>query len=146
MKKRLLLKLINFWPPYLGAGIKVKYMAKDMRVIEVEMKLRFWNRNYVGTHFGGSLFSMVDPFYMLMLVTHLGRDYIVWDKAATIQFKSPGRGKVCARFELTEEEVQRVKALADKGDKVEPVYHVTIKDEQNNVVAEVAKTLYVRKK
>jgi hypothetical protein len=89
-------RLVNFWPPFLGAGIRVKHIAADMKSVDVEMKLRFWNANYVGTHFGGSLFAMTDAFYMLMLMANLGREYIVWDKAASIRYKKPAEER-CAR-------------------------------------------------
>lgn len=86
MKKSALLKLINFWPPFIGTGIRVKSISKDFTDITVELKLRFWNKNYVGTQFGGSIYAMTDPFYMLILMENLGREYIVWDKAANIRF------------------------------------------------------------
>src|SRR6202051_5168931 len=95
---RALLRWISLWPPFLGAGIRVKPIAPDMKAVDVEMKLRWWNANYVGTHFGGSLFAMTDAFYMLMLMANLGRDYIVWDKAASIRYRKPGQGTVRAAF------------------------------------------------
>src|ERR1039458_1263587 len=91
-------RLVNLWPPFLGAGIRIKHIAPDMKAVDVEMKLRWWNANYVGTHFGGSLFAMTDPFYMLMLMANLGRDYIVWDKAASIRYRKPGKGTVRSRY------------------------------------------------
>jgi hypothetical protein len=143
---RKLRRFIRLYPPYLGAGVRVTHIAPDFRRIEVEMPLRFYNRNYVGTHFGGSLYSMVDPFYMLMLINILGPDYIVWDKAANIRFKKPGRGVMKATFELTEEKIAEIRAAADTQPKVEPLFQVLIKDEEGNVVAEVDKLLYVKKK
>jgi hypothetical protein len=98
MERKRLLRFIRFYPPFLGAGIRLKSISEDMRTIEVEMPLRFWNRNYVGTQFGGSLYTMCDPFFMLILINNLGPDYIVWDKAATIRFKKPGKGLVQAVF------------------------------------------------
>ncbi|NJL28204.1 MAG: DUF4442 domain-containing protein [Thermoanaerobaculia bacterium] len=145
-RELLVFKLIKFYPPYLGAGVEVTHIAPDLTSIEVQMKLRFWNRNYVGTHFGGSLYSMCDPFFMIMLLMRLGRDYIVWDKAATIRFLRPGRGTVTARFELPEAEVERVRRLAATEPKVEPVYNVDVVDAQGDVVAKVEKVLYVRRK
>jgi hypothetical protein len=109
LKTHTLLKLLKFWPPYFGAGIRIVHATPDIRQIEVEMKMRFWNKNYVGTHFGGSIYAMVDPFYMLMLIENLGRDYIVWDKASYIQFKKPGTGTVRAKFALTEEKTLYVR-------------------------------------
>lgn len=143
---RKLRRFIRLYPPYLGAGVRVTHIAADFRRIEVEMPLRFYNRNYVGTHFGGSLYSMVDPFYMLMLINILGPDYIVWDKAATIRFKKPGKGVMKATFELTEEQIAKIRAAAETQPKVEPQFQVIIKDAEGNVVAEVDKLLYVKKK
>ena len=84
---------MNVWPPFAGAGIRVVRLDADWRAIDVEMKLRFWNSNYVGTHYGGSLYSMTDPFYMLMLIENLGREYVVWDKAATIRVQEAWGGE-----------------------------------------------------
>lgn len=144
--KRALLKLINFWPPFLGAGIKVVKMSSDVTTIEVKMKLRFWNMNYVGTQFGGSLYAMTDPFFMLILIENLGKDYIVWDKAANIRFRSPGRGTVYATFHIPPEEIARLRAHVDENEKVEPQFQVNIVDETGKIIAEVQKTLYIRKK
>jgi uncharacterized protein DUF4442 len=137
---------VNRYPPYLGAAVRVTRISDDFHYVEVEMPLRFYNRNYVGTHFGGSLYCMVDPFYMLMLINILGPDYIVWDKSAAIRFKRPGKGVVKATFELTEEKIAEIRAAAETQPKVEPQFQVLIKDEEGNVVAEVDKLLYVKKK
>lgn len=139
-------RTMNLYPPYLGAGVHITHMSEDFRSIRVEMPLRFYNKNYVGTHFGGSLYSMCDPFYMLMLMKNLGPGYIVWDRAARIEFKKPGRGTVAASFELTEERIEEIRAQAEASHKVEPTFHVQILDEAGDVVAEVEKVLYVRRK
>lgn len=97
MNNRLFKFLLNIYPPYIGAGIRIRKVAPDFREIVVQMRLRWYNRNYFNTHFGGSLYAMVDPFYCLMLVQVLGKDYIVWDQAATIEFKNPG-GARCRRY------------------------------------------------
>jgi hypothetical protein len=143
---RKLRRRINFYPPYLGACVRVTHISDDFRCVEVEMPLRFYNRNYVGTHFGGSLYSMVDPFYMLMLINILGPEYIVWDKAANIRFKKPGNGVVRAIFEVTEEKIAEIRAGAETQSKVEPLFQVLVKDEAGNVVAEIDKLLYIKKK
>jgi len=143
--RRRRLRWINLWPPLLGAGIRVKRIDPDMKAIDVEMKLHFWNANYVGSHYGGSLYSMADPFYMLMLMANLGRDYIVWDKAASIRFRKPGRGKVTAEFRLSDEQVEDIREKLETQEKVEPTFTVEIKDESGAVIAEVEKLLYVRK-
>ena len=139
-------RAVNFWPPFLGAGIRVQHIAPDMKSIDVEMKLRWWNANYVGTHFGGSLFAMTDPFYMLMLMANLGRDYTVWDKAATIRYRKPGKGTVRAEFRLTDAQLDDIREKLKTLPKYEPVFTVEIKDEQGTVIAEVEKLLYIRRK
>jgi len=139
-------RIMNIYGPYLGAGVKVRYLAKDFREAEVTMKLHWYNRNYVGTHFGGSLFSMIDPFYMLLLMNTLGRDYVVWDASASIDFLRPGRGVVKARFTLTDEMLHDIYQNTANGEKFLPTYEVNIVDEQGELVARAQKTLYIRKK
>lgn len=139
-------RTMNLYPPYLGAGVRIAEMADDMRYIRVEMPLRFYNRNYVGTHFGGSLYSMCDPFYMLMLLKNLGPDYIVWDRSASIDFKKPGTGTVTAEFKLPKARLEKIRHQADTDYKVEPSFEVDIVDEDGDVVASVAKVLYIRRK
>jgi len=137
---------LNFWPPFVGAGIHVKRLQPDWKAIDVEMKLRRWNANYVGTHYGGSLYSMADPFYMLMLIRNLGRGYIVWDKSATIRFRKPGKGTVTASFRLSNEQLNGIRQALETQDKIEPTFVVEVKDEGGDVVAEVQKLLHIRKK
>jgi hypothetical protein len=144
--KRHMRQTMNFWPPFLGAGIRVTRLQPDWRAIDVEMKLRFWNANFVGTHYGGSLYSMTDPFYMLMLMENLGRDYIVWDKSASIRFRKPGKGKMLASFRLTEEQIESIRQQLQTVEKVEPTFLVQVTDETGEVVAEVQKLLHVRRK
>ena len=137
---------INLWPPFLGAGIRVTHIAPDMKSIDVEMKLRWWNANYVGTQFGGSLFAMTDAFYMLMLMANLGRDYIVWDKAATIRYKKPGRGTVRAEFRLSDGQIDDIREKLKTLPKYEPTFTVEVRDECGTVIAEVEKLLHVRRR
>ncbi len=142
----LLHRCINFWPPFFFAGIRVRHMAPDMKAVDVEMRLRFWNANYVGTHFGGSLFSMTDPFYMLMLLANLGSNYIIWDKAARIRYRKPGRGTVRAEFRLSDAQLDEIRDKLKSLPKYDAVFNVEVKDEQGTVIAEVEKVIHVRNK
>jgi len=144
--KRHLRWLINLWPPFLGAGIRVTRLQPDWRAVDVEMKLRFWNSNYVGTHFGGSLYAMTDPFYMLMLIENLGQDYIVWDKSASVRFRQPGKGKVFAAFRLSDQQVEELRRELKTQEKIEPIFAVDVKDETGAVIAEVQQVLHIRKR
>ncbi len=138
--------LMNIWPPFLGAGIRVKRLQPDWKEIDVEMKLRRWNSNYVGTHYGGSLYSMTDPFLMLMLIENLGQDYIVWDKSASIRFKKPARGTVSASFRLSDEQIEEIKQALKTQEKIERAFMVEVKDESGSVIAEIQKLLHIRRK
>ena len=138
--------LVNLYPPYLGAGVRVTRIADDFHSLDVEMRLWPWNRNYVGTHFGGSLFSMADPFFMIMLLELLGKGYVVWDKAGTIRFRRPGRGTVRAHLEIPPERVAEIRRAADQDGKVQPTFTVEIRDAGGEVVAEVEKLISVSRK
>jgi len=144
--KRNARKWINWWPPLLGAGIRVTRWDEEGRAVDVEMPLRWWNRNYVGTQYGGSLYSMTDPFYMVMLMENLGSGYVVWDKSATIRFRRPGRGKVRAEFRLSDDVVAEIRAAVEREGKIEREFPVNVTDETGEVVAEVTKLLHVRKR
>ncbi len=139
-------RLMNRYGPYLGAGVKIEYIANDWREIRVSMNMHWYNRNAVGTHFGGSLYAMIDPHYMLMLMKLLGKGYVVWDKAASIDFIKPGKGKLTATMVITDEMLTDISHATAAGVKYLPEYPVEIIDESGEVVARAIKTLYIRKK
>ncbi len=143
-QQRFLERLINFYPPLLGAGIRVKHV--DELTTRVTMRLTPLNRNVVGTHFGGSLYSMCDPWFMLILMRVLGSGYIVWDKAASIQFLQPGRGTVTATFHIPPERIDEIRSAMDTNKKIEPTFAVDVLDTEGKAVAHVEKLLYVRRK
>lgn len=145
-RARLLRFGLNLYPPYLGAGVRVRHISPDFCEVRVKMGLSLLNRNYVGTQFGGSLYSMTDPFFMLMLMENLGRDYIVWDKAANIEFVSPGKGPVYADFRIDQQLLDDIRENTASGDKYLPRLHAEVRDGEGTLVARVQKTLYVRLK
>ncbi|SNX29173.1 Acyl-coenzyme A thioesterase PaaI, contains HGG motif [Polynucleobacter meluiroseus] len=146
MKSHHLRLIMNIWPPFLGAGIHVEHISKDYRSARVSLKHGLSNRNIVGVHFGGSLFAMTDPFFMLCFSKNLGDDYIVWDQAAKIEFLKPGKGKVVAEFSINQAQIDDLVSLASSGEKVLQDFIVEVKDGVGDVVARITKTLYVRKK
>ena len=139
-------RLLNFYGPYLGAGVKINYIAEDFTEIRVSMKLRWYNRNVMSTHFGGSLYSMVDPHLMLMLMKLLGPGYMVWDKSAAIDFVRPGKGTVSAIICIDDEIVQTIKEKVAAKRRCEPEFDIEVVDDQEKLVCRVKKILYVRKK
>jgi acyl-coenzyme A thioesterase PaaI-like protein len=137
---------LNTYMPYFGAGVRLTQLDFDAGIAQVEMSLNVFNRNIVGTQFGGSLYAMIDPLYMLLLMHQLGDDYVVWDKAAKIDFISPGRGRVTARIELAPEEIQTIKQLAADNRSVLRTYPIDIFGADDKIVAHVEKVLYIRRK
>jgi acyl-coenzyme A thioesterase PaaI-like protein len=146
VSSKLIGRFINWWPPFLFSGIRVKSIAPDWRHIEVELRLRWWNRNAVGTLFGGSLFAMIDPFYPLMLQHNLGPEYTVWVKSAAIEFIAPGRSVALATMQLSGEKLAEIRAATEGGDKYLPAFSITITDPQGKPISQVNKLLYVRRK
>lgn len=138
--------MMKFWPPLLGAGIKIHYVSKAIDSFEVRMKLKWYNRNIINTHFGGSLYSMCDPFFMLILMCNLGNKYIVWDKAANIKFKKPGKTMVSAKFHIDQRRIKEIKNEVDINGKMEYTFCATVINTNNEVVAEVEKLIYIRRK
>lgn len=146
MKAGLFKTIVNFWPPLFFSGIKVTYISPDYKETRVTLKLRWYNRNYVRTQYGGSLMSMTDPWYMLMIMTNLGRDYFVWDKHAEIDYISPGKTHVHALFKISDETLNDIRAKTANGEKYVPEFLVDIKDDNGQLVARVKRRVYIKLK
>ncbi len=129
-----------------GAGISVREVSDDFRYGKVRLRMGLTNRNFMGTHFGGSLFAMTDMMYVFMLLRYLGEDHIVWDQSANIQFVKPGRGDVYAEFFLTEERVEAIRARAASGEKCLEEFDVEVQDKEGKLIAKVKRTVYIRLK
>ena len=140
------LKYFKYWPPFLASGISVKEFDLDKRYVVSQMKLSWWNSNAYRTMYGGSLFSMCDPFFVFILAHNLGSGYYIWDLESNIKFIKATKKNVYARFEITESELKKIKEAADSGERVTPVFNTTIVDSDDNLVAEVKKVLYVKAK
>jgi acyl-coenzyme A thioesterase PaaI-like protein len=138
--------LLNLWPPFLCNSIRLRELSDDWSTARVVLRLRPWNRNYVGCQFGGNLFAMVDPFWMLLALHRLGDDYYVWDRAGAIDFVAPGRADVHASFHLTDAMVEDLRVAAAGGDKVLRWFETDITTASGEVIARVRKQLYVRLK
>jgi acyl-coenzyme A thioesterase PaaI-like protein len=145
LKTKVFRRFYNLWPCYFGTGVHIKYIASDFREMRIEIPLDWRTRNYVGTIFGGSMYGAVDPPYMLMLIKNLGSGYEIWDKAAAIRFRRPGRTTLHARFMLDEQEIRLIRELSREGP-VDRVYSVDLIDDEGAVCATVEKTIHIRKK
>lgn len=141
-----MIKKINWYPPYLGAGIRVNKFNDDLTRFEVQLRAKWYNRNLFGTHFGGSLYAMSDPFFVFIIIANLGTDYIVWDKSAAIDFLKPAKGTITAVFEISRERLDEIRAEVDVMGKNTYHFEVELTDEAGVKVARVSKEIYVRNK
>jgi acyl-coenzyme A thioesterase PaaI-like protein len=136
----------NFFPAYRSMGARITYIASDWREMRIKLPLSWRTRNIVGTIFGGSMYGAVDPIYMVMLIKVLGPEYVVWDKAASIQFKKPGKRTLYATFNLAQGEINEIKAALGSSSSIERIYHVELVEADGIVHAAVEKTVYIRRK
>ena len=146
LRSRFLRLLFNLVPAYRGTGARVVYIAADWCEVRVRLPLSLRTRNYVGTIFGGSMYGAVDPVFMLMLIRALGPEYVVWDKAASIRFRRPGRTTLHARFVIPPAELDEIRDRLSRERSVDRVYTVELTDAEGVVHATVEKTLYVRRR
>ena len=145
-QSRVLRWKFNLFPAYRGTGARVTYISADFREIRVKLPLTFRSRNAVGTIYGGSMYSAVDPMYMIMLMHLLGRDYVVWDKAATIRFRKPGRDTLFATFQLDDDELNAIRDATASGTPIDRTYNVDLVDAEGVVHASVQKVIYIKRR
>ena len=112
----------------------------------MRLPLNWRTRNIVGTIFGGSLYGAVDPIYMIQLMRGLGAGFVVWDKAATIRFKQPGRETLHATFRMPQAEVEAVRAEASANGRAERTYTVDLVDAAGEVCASCDKVISIRRR
>ena len=141
-----MIRKINLYPPYLGMGVRVRDWRDDFTRFEVELRARWYNRNLFGTHFGGSLYAMADPFFVFIVTMNLGRGYIVWDKSASIDFLKPAKGTILGVFEISKERLNEIRADVDHLGKNTYWFEADLTDEAGVAVARVRKEIYVRAK
>ena len=136
----------KFFPAWWGTGARITYIAGDYREVRIELPLSWRTRNYVGTIFGGSIYGSVDPTYMIMLSKILGRDYIVWDKAAAIRFRKPGRSTLYATFRVDDAVLEEIREATKDGEPIDRIFNVELVDRNGVVHASIEKTIYIRRK
>ncbi|WP_338874780.1 DUF4442 domain-containing protein [Spirosoma sp. SC4-14] len=138
--------VLNWYPMYFGTGGQILFWSADWREVHIRLRRNIWTYNYVGTIFGGSLFSATDPFYMVMLLKILGNQYVVWDKSASIRFRKPGRQTLYARFAVTDEHLETIRREVETHGQTEHVFTVQWLDKQGVVHAELDRLCYIAEK
>lgn len=140
-----MLYFFNFWPPFLGAGIKIDYISPDLTYVRVRLKKRPWTANIIGIQYGGSIFSMTDPFFMTILLMKMGKGYRILDKSTTISYLKPGLTTLFAEFKIPEEQIAEIRAEVDQKGKLEKRFVATVTDTSGNKIAEVDKLIWFKK-
>lgn len=135
----------NLFPAYRGTGAIITYIARDWREVRVKLPLNLWTRNYHGTLYGGSMYGAIDPIYMIMLIQILGKGFVVWDKAASIQFKKPGRSTLYATLVIDQAEIDAIHQELQTARSLDRVYQVDLVDKNGVVHASAEKVIYVRR-
>jgi acyl-coenzyme A thioesterase PaaI-like protein len=146
MTPRRLAAGMSLWAPNLFSGIRVKRFAPDWTSATVELHVNVFTRNYVKTAFGGSMSAMTDPYFFMLVMHQLGRDYVVWDTRGEIEFVKPGRGVLTAEFEVSRERAEEIRERAHGGAKVLEWFETVITDRDGDVVARVRREVYIREK
>ena len=137
----------NLSPMYRRSTGRIVKVSDDLLQVNVRIKLSYKNSNYVGSIFGGSLFSATDPIFMIQLLNILDESYVVWDKAATIKFKRPAKENCYVDFIFTKDEIAQIKKDVSQNNEIDLVKNITITNKDKTVVfAEVSKTIYVANK
>ena len=136
----------NLFPCFLGTGGRITYISGDLHYARIAVPLNWRTRNYVGTIFGGSMFGAVDPIYLVMFMKLLGPDYVIWDKAASIQYKKPGRSKLHAEFAIDDAELVAIRQALERAESVDRTYRIDLTDREGTISASIEKTLHFRKR
>lgn len=145
-KSRLMRWKFNLFPVYRRTGARITYISGDWREIHIKLPLNWKTKNYVGTIFGGSMYAAVDPMYMVMFINILGPEYIVWDKAASIKFKQPGRSTLRAKFKIRKAELTYIRKTLKEQSKLDRAYQIELIDEDGAICAVVEKIIHFKKK
>lgn len=145
-KSRFMRWAFNLFPAYWSSGGTITCIADDWREVKVKIPLKLRTRNYVGSIFGGSMYSAIDPIYMIMLIRILGDEYIVWDKSASIRFKKPARSTLYAHFKLDEHELNTIRQLTAENPSIDRTYLVELVDQAGVVHATIDKVIYIKRK
>lgn len=140
-------KGFNLSPMYRRSTGRVIETSDDLLNVKVKIPISYKNKNYVGSIFGGSLFSATDPILMIQLIQILGDKYVVWDKSANIKFKRPAKEDSYIDFDLTLNEITSIKNRIKEEKEIDLEKEILITNkEKTTVFAEVSKTIYIADK
>ena len=145
-KSKLTRFVFNFFPAYRRTGARVYFLSHDWHDVHITLGLNWKTKNYVGSVFGGSIYGALDPMYMVQLINILGKEYVVWDKSATIKFLKPIKKNVYARFLITPEILTEIISKVKSDNKYSIDLATNFQDENGIIYAEVTKTLYIADK
>lgn len=138
--------LFNISPMYRGTGAKLTKVQDDLHYVKIKLPLSYKTKNYVGTMYGGHMYSCLDGIYMVQLINILPSSYVVWDKSATIRFRRPGTQTLYAEFNISKEFIKQIKSEIAEQKEKDYTLHVDLRDSEGKIYAEVEKVIYIASK
>ena len=138
--------LFNVSPMYRRTGGRLLEVSNDLMYVKIKLALNYKTKNYVGTIYGGHMYSCVDGIYMVQLINILGGAYVVWDRAASIRFRRPGDQTLFAEFSITPELVEHIKSEVRSEQEKDFTLRVDLVDGEGCIYAEVTKVVYIASK
>jgi acyl-coenzyme A thioesterase PaaI-like protein len=134
----------NWYPAYRRSGARVTYIAEDLREIGIRLPLNRATRNLHGTIYGGAIYSAVDPLHAVIIASHLGPDFHVWMKSASIDFRRPGRSDLFAKVRVHPHEIEEMRAALARTSKIDRQFQVALTDAKGETCSHVTLTVHVR--
>lgn len=137
--------LLQFYPPFLFMGVKIKVFTKDHRRMVIQLPLRWYGKNVHGTMFGGFLCAVSDPLPAL-LCGRIFRGVEVWTKSHAVEFIRPAKTSVEAEVVISDEDVAAISEALNAEGKTSHTFRFSFRDEYLHEIATVANTVYFRKR
>ena len=138
--------LFNISPMYRRTGGRLLEVSEDLKCVRLKLPLNYRTKNYVGTIYGGHMYSCVDGIYMVQLINILGKNFVVWDKSASIRFRRPGNKTLFAEFNITDQLLEKIRREIDQHQEKDFTLHVNLTDKEGVIYAEVEKLIYIASK
>jgi acyl-coenzyme A thioesterase PaaI-like protein len=138
-------KLLEFYPPFLFMGVKVKRVSRDHRSMDVIVPLRWYGKNMYGAMFGGFICAVADPLPALMC-GKIFPGVEMWTKSNAVDFLKPGRSTLEAHIHISELDVAAIGRQLDTEHKASHRFEFYFRDKHGHEIAHVKNEIYLRRR
>lgn len=139
---------MRFYPPFLFQGIWTQKFDDDFLGVRVKVVKNIFNRNYNGSIFGGTIFSAVDPFPVILfhqVLKRKGYRVKLWTKHASIDYVKPGISNLYFSVALTEADVHEALLALEEIGKFTKTFQIKINNKNGVLIAVVNIGIYIKK-